>query len=271
MARKLFEGMTSSETELDSDIEYTPPEEELFEIELANKLLEHYISERDKANRRLVLHHPRDFQSEVHALESIIAGHNFHPQALIDTLTLRLVVESDGKNYHGNPIFTRTEYLTALVQALYNLDYGNEFVIDVRNWPEEYYWVGKYLKGKENKPLTLNLYGDVDCCGSYAGYCDFTIHDKVESCGLGARYCNFTFYDVIENCGHSATNSTFNLMPGAEVKKYLAIQPNHNIKRRMNEDGEWEIILPPSLVDECVSLIPLIKEKFRKILRHFTE
>lgn len=226
MPRKLFEGMELGNS--DPNIEYTPPEEKLIDSGLVNRLVEHYIEERDKG--RLDIFDGDDFKSEVQTLKSLIkeGTDKPNPQLLLDTLTVMLKDESYTEE---SDFFPRTYYLTAVIQALYNLNYADEFVIDIRDWGGEMYnnnTVGDFLKGKPDKPLTLNVYGDFGFCGYRAENCSFIIHNKViYGCGTGAEYC------------------TFDLMPDAEVWSdglYDAEPSRGNIVRRMKENGEWEII-----------------------------
>lgn len=216
MARDILKNMKKPEGEGNEKKEYTPPDEKLVDSELINSLLEHYITARDSKWANLSNHEA--FDSNARTLESIIKGakDKFHPQPLIDALTLMLVDYSDRQH------FTITDYVTAVVQALYNLGY-NDFTIDIRKWQKDRwaYYAGGYLKGREENPLTLSLYGGFWSCCYYAQHCNFTIHDKVEWSGGHAEHC------------------TFDLMPNARIEEYIALESWGNRLRRMNEKGEW--------------------------------
>lgn len=186
--------------EPEQNIEYKSPEARDIEL-LSLGLLHYYITERDK-ERSITI--GKSFEYMVENMESMIeyAGDKLQPQSLIDSLTAKLRYEHDrGIN------FTRTDYLTAVVQALYNLDYSCEFAVNITNWPDGYHFIGDCLKGRPSKPITLNLYGN--------------------------------FYE----CGSAARHCIFSLMPNAEIIKYQAGLLGGNLLRKMKADGEWEIIM----------------------------
>lgn len=214
MQRDLFRDMKRSEGEEIERKEYNPPEEELVNQELIDRLVEIYT--KDKMG--LTVWVKQNFDSEVARLESIIrdAGDKLHPQLLIDPLTSVLGDES------GTRYFRRTEYLTLVIQALYNLNYTDEFVVDIKDWNEGGKHVGGYLHGSSDRPIILNLHGNFYSCGVQAEHCDFIIHGKVAWCGSFAGDCGF------------------NQMPDAEIENYLAKPHRRNILREMNENGEWK-------------------------------
>lgn len=225
------------------DLEYKPPEEELVDSGLVHRLIRHYINQRDdESNRKYSLRW--SFRFEAQELTSIFGepGDTLRPQLLIDSLTALLKDELDGED------FTRTYYLTALVQALYNLNQGNEFIVNIRDWPGDWpesgNYVGNYLKGKPRNPLTLHLYGNASWCCDFAEDCNFIIHDRVWECGQGAEYSDFTFHDNVWICGSLAKGCTFSLMPNVKIGVYSADHFRGNVLRKMNENGDWEKVLP---------------------------
>lgn len=246
MPRNVLEGAESlGEPEEDSGrrIKYKPPEQKLANFELLEKFLEHYATEQDSGRLNLSLE--EDFGTIVKELESIMKDSQLLGQHLIDKLTTDLRDES------GSPYF-RSAYLSALVQALYNLGHGSEFKINIWDWPEVGsalgpnqhtvgYVVGSHLHASEDNPLTLNVAGDLETCGFSAEYCNFIIEGTTEWCGLGAENCSFTFYDYVWKCC-DAENCRFDMLPGAEYKKYEGDPAKGNVLRRMNEDGKWEEI-----------------------------
>lgn len=278
MGRDILRNMKCPEPGSKERRVYTPCKEKLVDSKLVGRLLEHYTEERDREGLDILLSW-HDFESEVKTLASFLGDteNNFHPQLFLNALTHLLKDESEIS------WFSKTQYLTAVVQALYDLNYNN-FVIDVRGWPEEdedYSCVGWMQRGEPDKPLILNLYGKYfwSCgneteycnfilhdvakkCGSQAKYCHFTLHEVVEECGSAAEYSHFSLYNKVEKCGPWAENSvftlydevyecgsdakdcTFNLMPGGEIEHYCARPDRGNVLRRLKENGEWEIILP---------------------------
>ncbi len=193
---------------------YTPPEERDWGSVLFNTYLLLKREETETWNEE-------GFSSAVETLESAIStADKLEPQSLISSLTDMLRNESD------NYIFSRTMYLTAVVQALYNIGY-NEFVIDVREWPEGDYQIGNYLHGTPDKHLTLELYGNFWWCG------------------WRAENSNFTLYDEVRNSGYEAQNCTSDQMPNAKIENYWASKSKGNRLRRLNEKGEVTVIPTP--------------------------
>ncbi len=218
-------------------IEYKLPEEKLFDIGLIIRLLEHYIDKIYQYNIDLGLWRKDNFESEVEKLEAMIkdTGDKFNPQFLIDALTIKLKEESD------TGVSSRAEYLTAVIQALYNLDYASEFVIDTREWGknEDSCHVGDFLKGSRDKPLILDLYGNFYWGAHWTEYCNFTLHNIVEHCGTLAEHCNFIIHGKVTMCGFDASYCTFSLMPHAEIEHYHADPLKGNVRKIMNDAGEW--------------------------------
>lgn len=249
--------MGSGEAEEGQDrIEYKGPEEELPEFELVYKLLKHYMDERD--NGKLEIWWSWGFDAEVDKLESLLREweKETEPKDIIRWLTVLLKDESD------RYLFTRTEYITSVMQALYNLNLASEFEIDISDWPEDKYFVGKSLTGKPDKRITLKLYGDTTRCCLIAEYCDFSVHGTAEECGGLVKHCNlsvygdikecgpfaedseFTVHSNVKECGRDAERCTFSEMPGAEIRYYLAWPRNENVRKRLAEVGELEVLSP---------------------------
>lgn len=257
MARDILKKMKIPETLGVRKTEWNPPEENLVDSELISRLVEHYIDGGDI--KKLNLWMEDDFGFEVQSLQTIIkeSRGNVIPQPLIDSLTSVLVRESDEPLFRG---FTRTMYLTAVVQALYNGDYSDRFVIDIRDWPENGYDIGNNLNGRPDRPLTLNLYGNlrwccldarhvhfilndnVRVCGSLADHCKFIFYEDVDWCGNSAKHSHFTFHKKVRNFGMYTEDCGFYLMPDAEMGTYYGNPSEGNLLRRLKENGEWEII-----------------------------
>lgn len=236
MDRDVLKGVGMSKTDKRRTA-YTPPEEPVVDARLIDTLVEYYIFRTNGKFPNLC--NEMDFHNTVMDLEPEIGDSKgrFHPQTLIDSLTVMLINETDKQH------FTRTDYLTAVVEALYNLDYGNEFTIDIRSWPkDDYYYAGSYFQGKPDNPLTLNLYGKFWACGVGVRYCNLILHNRVVEVGDSAKHSTFTLHDNVDLCGLHAEDCTFSLMPSARLKSYDAESHFHNTLRRMNENGEWEII-----------------------------
>lgn len=215
MARELFKGMKSGEPD-SNRVKFKPSDERNTCMELFNM----YIFLRDDGVRTW---DRRDFESVVETLEPVVKGAGSRPESqhIIDSLIGMFQDEQDIL------LFSRPMYLTAVVQTLYNLNYGWEFKINLRDWPgykPEYKSVGNYLKGRPERRLILELQGDFYLGGFYAKYCDFNFYGEVGWAGYFAEHC------------------TFNLMPGAEIGEYWANRLQDNILKRLNEKGKWEII-----------------------------
>lgn len=239
MSRKLFEDGTQLE-EKDSDRrEYKTPENELVDPELLNQLFENYFEEKHKEiNYVWYSRNYEDFGCLVRRLMSLLeeAGNRFHPQLYIDAL-IPMLRDDEFDGY-----LPKTGYLTALVQASYNLDYCDEFVIDTSSWCGEGYHIGRQLEGKPERAITMHLYGDVINCAHDAIYCNLIFHNKATACAYLAKYSSLTFHDIVLGFGTDAENCKFNLMPNALFAYYRAEPSKGNKLKRMNEDGEWEII-----------------------------
>lgn len=228
---------------------------------LTGRLVENYITRRDNGRSSLWLE--LEFASEVKILEGMIKGTAEKPQPLIDLLTSLLMSESDGEK------FTRTEYLTAVVQALYNIGASSEFVIDTSDWPAMRYRVGRYLQGKLARPLNLTVRGDSNLCATLVKYCNINVYGDVELGASFSEYSNFnfhgkvgnggdhvlgsalTFHEDVEKCaeyglesiftffapariaGWRADNCRFDVMPGAAILDYQATRLKGNLKREL--------------------------------------
>lgn len=158
-----------------------------------------------------------DFCSVVQTLESKISGKCDDPQKLIDSLTEEPKNMSEGlkKRYSLDP--AALQFLTAIVQALYNLNYGDEFVIDIRGWPKDEYLGMFFLRGCPDRPLTLKLHGNF------------------REVGRLGEYTNFIISGNIEHCGFFSKNSMFSLMPDSAIENYLGHKSN--VIRLVNEKG----------------------------------
>lgn len=231
MSRKILGDNVLFKAEQDSDRKvYNPAEENLFDSELIKRLWVHYLHEKESGLLPTYFWTKKNFGFEVQNLKFIIKECQDKNPAQLLLEVLSSVFQEDSM------------YLTALVQALFHLNYGNEFTIDTSGWPDRGYQVGRYLRGRENKPIILNLYGNFQECGWSAEYCDFVIHGLVEQCGRYAKHCNYTFYDMVGEYGFDAENCRFDFMPDAEVKNYLRTGLKGNVVRRMRETGKWEIV-----------------------------
>ncbi len=165
-----------------------------------------------------------EFGSAVKTLKSMIQGKCKDGQELIDGLTETLKDPSLVKK-------ETPQFLTAVVQALHNLDYGVRFVIDTSRWVVDDYSGVWHL---EARPRPWILEPEISLTLELDGYFEWA--------GVRAKYINLILHGTIENCGFGAENSIFTLMPGAMITNYEAEPSKGNVLRRMNEKGEFEII-----------------------------
>lgn len=265
MSRDLFKDMKVHEEEDDESKEYTPPEEKLVDSDLverlADRLMQYYISEESNMSIRALqlvfspeMEMKANFESDVHKVEPLIepVPNNFTSQVVIDSLTSRLEERYANSSYST----VGTNYLTTVIQALYNLGYGDEFVIDIRDWPKQvylnllnmqadcHYSIGGCLHGRKDEPLTLRLYGDFSFCGEWARDCNFTAYGNIRHVGKSER-CRFIFHQDVQYCGLYAKNCTFDLMPDATMS-WVGYSgrgiSRRNRLRRLNEKGEVAVI-----------------------------
>lgn len=257
--------------------DYRPPEEKFVDFELIDRLVEHYHQVNSTALRSAISavnkicgrddDPRREYSRTVGGIWTIIKDSNVVvPNLLITGLAAKIKDEVD-----HTPI-GKLWYLSHVVQALYNMDCDDRFVIDIRDWsnePERTYVTGTYLHGSKDRPLFLEIFGDFYSCGDWARYCVFTLHDNVKELGGAAEYSEFIIHQQIKSAGHSIKlskyrmswskytksnslglvtyespnrNCTFSLMPGAEIKSYEGKSSNGNVLRKLNENGEWEEI-----------------------------
>lgn len=230
------DGKLFKEREEQNRREWQSPQKGIVEIELAERLAEYYV--KGKWPGFLFGVYADEFKSATLTLTSIIEAASEKPQVqfLIDTLTVML------KNMPAtNGHYLETSYLTAMMQVLFNLGYSNEFTIDTRDWEIGDESIGQYLEGRYDRPLTLEIYGNLYTCGHFAVFSNLVLHGGAEHAGFMSQYSRFTFHELVENCGDGAENCIFELMPGARIQNYLA-DPLRNRYRRMNEKGDWEEI-----------------------------
>lgn len=208
--RDLFKDMKGCEGKDNERKEYTPPQEDMG-FKIAERLFERYVMNSDKYIRYHRLHY--NLESEVGYLESIMEkqADKLNPKIILDSLIIRIgeIVDAKHSDY-------ATEYLEAVIQALFNLNLTDEFEIDISDWPNGPYFssysIGMYLKGRSDRPLILYL------CGEYY------------------------------QSGYFARDCIFCLMPGAKIDHFFDAQPfRNNILKNMNEKGEWETVPPESL------------------------
>lgn len=239
MGREILRGMKGTKAE-DGRTEYIPPKEKDPGRELFARLME-FQDNKDVWQFMLWgVWIKEEFESLVGRIDSMVGnmGDNLHSQMLLDTLTNLIGLE------YENIRFPKTKYLTAVVQVLFNRNYSDRFTIDIRGWPDRWgYDAGWYLEGRKNRPLTLEMWGNISFLGGGAEYCKFILHDNIiGGCAHEAKHCDFTFYSKVKECSLRAEHCRFDQMPSAEIEEYWGNLSQDNIRRRMNENGIWEII-----------------------------
>ncbi len=181
------------------------------EMELSKQLMELWSKETLRFgavnSTMFVYDFVRKFNRGVAAITDIIEGHEYEPQALINTMTYRLhdVNLSKSTNIVSESL---GHFLNALVQSLYNLGH-NGFIVDTRHFNITPKDMGKWLVGKVENEFELTMLGNVTSIGTKVRHCKISHYGEALYTGKDAHQSKFHLSGTHERVGSGAYLSVF--------------------------------------------------------------